>query len=121
MRRRTKPVPLARMDLNRLIRTLRQRSTSEWPRHVTSAFEVPTEELKVDRQTALDLLIAAVSAAHRCARAVKTMSRVTFEVGRSHPLERGTLTMRRPTKAVQLARMDLNRLIRNLRRDSSGS
>ena len=70
MRRRTKPVPLARMDLNRLIRTLRQWSTSEWPRHVTSAFEVPTEELKVDRQTALDLLIAAVSAAHRCARAI---------------------------------------------------
>ena len=71
MRQRTKPVPLARMDLNRLIRTLRQRSTSEWPRHVSSALEVLTLELKVDRQTALDLLIAAVSAAHRCACAVE--------------------------------------------------
>jgi hypothetical protein len=71
MRRRTKPVPLARMDLNRLIRTLRQRSTSEWPRHVSSALEVLTLELKVDQQTALDLLIAAVSAAHRCASAVE--------------------------------------------------
>jgi hypothetical protein len=71
MRRRTKPVPLARMDLNRVIRTLRQRSTSEWPRHVSSALEVLTLELKVDQQTALDLLIAAVSAAHRCACAVE--------------------------------------------------
>jgi len=71
MHRRTKPVPLARMDLNRLIRTLRQRSTSEWPRHLSSALEVLTLELKVDQQTALDLLIAAVSAAHRCACAVE--------------------------------------------------
>ena len=71
MHRRTKPVPLARMDLNRLIRTLRQRSTSEWPRHLSSALEVLTVELKVDRQTALELLIASVSAAHRCACAVE--------------------------------------------------
>jgi hypothetical protein len=71
MRRRTKPVPLARMDLNKLIRTLRQRSTSEWSRHLSSALEVLTVELKVDRHTALDLLIAAVSAAHRCACAVE--------------------------------------------------
>jgi hypothetical protein len=71
MRRRTKAVPLARMDLNKLIRNLRPRPTSAWPRHVTSAFKVLTEELKVDRQTALDLLSAAVSAAHRCARAIE--------------------------------------------------
>src|SRR6202521_4508534 len=71
MRRRTKPVPPARMDLNKLIRTLRQRSTSEWSRHLSSALEVLTVELKVDRHTALDLLIAAVSAAHRCACAVE--------------------------------------------------
>jgi hypothetical protein len=45
--------------------------------------------------------------------------RVEMAVGRSHPLERGTLTMRRRTKAVPLARMDLNRLIRTLRQRST--
>ena len=68
--RRTKPVPLARAGVNKLIETLRHGRSSEWPRHLSSAFEILTTELKIDRQAARELLIGAALAAHACARAV---------------------------------------------------
>jgi hypothetical protein len=67
MRRRTRPVPLARMDLNKLIRTLRQRSISDWPQHLSSAFAVLTAERNLDPLASREMIILATSAAHTCA------------------------------------------------------
>jgi hypothetical protein len=69
MRRRAHPVHFARAPIGRQIQRLRSTPCEDWPKHLQLAAEVLQYKPALSRQTALELMIMSMKAAHAFARA----------------------------------------------------
>ena len=74
MGRKVRPVPFARRRVIAVIRQMRDRPPTEWPKHLRLARNILVEELSLDDAKALSVLTAAFQAAHACAQAIDKRS-----------------------------------------------
>jgi hypothetical protein len=75
MKRRTRPVPFARMRPDSVLRDLAVEPMAEWPKHLRLARSILSAELGVDNAKAQAVLIASFRASHACAQAINRRSR----------------------------------------------
>jgi hypothetical protein len=75
MKRRTRPVPFARMRPDTVLRDLAVVPMAEWPRHLRLARNILSAELSLDDAKAQAVLIASFRASHACAQAINQRTR----------------------------------------------
>lgn len=75
MKRRARPVPLARMRPDSVLRDLAVVPTADWPRHLRLARNILSDELGLDDARAHAMLFASYRAGHACAQAINERSR----------------------------------------------
>jgi hypothetical protein len=115
LRRRTKPAPLARANLNKAVLTLSDRPVSEWQRQLSSAFEILTSELKVDPQRARELLIVAIRAAHACTCAIDQRALARSREEARADAQKALLRLAKcAARSPAQLRQSLNRSVRSL-------
>jgi hypothetical protein len=75
VRRQTRGVPFARMRIDIVLRDLAAQPRADWPKHLRLAWEILANKRGVDDTTARAVVVASLSAAHRCGQAIDQRSR----------------------------------------------
>lgn len=88
MKRRARPAPFARRRLGSWLRDLAHLPIEEWPRHLKMAQDILVDELKLQDETAWDVLQCSVGAAHACAQQIDQRAQEVFQGGHRESLHK---------------------------------
>lgn len=80
MSRRARAVPFARMRPGSHLRNLANLPVEEWPKHLRMAHSILVDELKLQDDSAWEVLQSSLNAAHACAQGINQRARDVFQI-----------------------------------------